>query len=277
MKRPPQRADIAPRAGLSAFGDMSGPLPCPLALTTMVPASTTPSVDLHDVVAVAGSFPVLAGVTLRVDPGEIVLLFGPNGAGKTSLLRLCAGLLRISRGTGTVCGVDLVAEPAAVGRHVGLIGHRNGLYLELSAAENLRFWGATVGATAAEVDAALATVGITGRLADVAVKHMSAGQRRRTALACLIARRAQVWLLDEPHAGLDAAARDQLDATLRQAVAAGATVLLASHELERADALADRAVAVVGGGIAATDVKSASSSERRAPGSAPSIDRCGDG
>ncbi|MEO5900699.1 MAG: heme ABC exporter ATP-binding protein CcmA, partial [Ilumatobacteraceae bacterium] len=70
---------------------------------------------------------------------------------------------------------------------------------------------------------------------------------RRTALACLVARRAELWLLDEPHAGLDAAGRDELDATLRAAVAAGATVVVASHELERAGNLATRVIEIVGG------------------------------
>ena len=82
-----------------------------------------------------------------------------------------------------------------------------------------------------------------------AVRTLSAGQKRRTALACLVARRAELWLLDEPHAGLDAAGRDELDAVLRQAVASGATVVVASHELERAGSLADRIVDVVAGQV----------------------------
>ena len=77
---------------------------------------------------------------------------------------------------------------------------------------------------------------------------MSAGQRRRTALASLIVRRAEIWVLDEPHAGLDASGRDELDGLLRDAVAAGATVVLASHESERANGLATRVVTVDGGG-----------------------------
>jgi energy-coupling factor transporter ATP-binding protein EcfA2 len=92
-------------------------------------------------------------------------------------------------------------------------------------------------------------MGLVNRLADVQVGRLSAGQRRRTALACLVARRAELWLLDEPHAGLDAAGRDELDATLRAAAAAGATVMVASHELERAGALATRVVEVVGGQV----------------------------
>jgi heme ABC exporter ATP-binding subunit CcmA len=206
-------------------------------------------VELDDAVVVLGSFPALAGATLRVGLGEIVLLRGPNGAGKTTLLRVCAGLLPLARGRGAVLGCDLTTDRATVRRRVGLLGHRNGLYLDLSVTENVRFWGATVGAGDAEVTAAMERLDLFGRLAELPVRRLSAGQQRRTALACLVARRAQLWLLDEPHAGLDAAGRDELDATLRQAASSGATVIVASHELERAGSLATRCVDVVAGQV----------------------------
>ena len=205
--------------------------------------------QLTDAVVVLGSFPALAGATLTVDQGEIVLVQGPNGAGKTTLLRLLAGLVPLARGVGSVAGCDLVTQREAIRTRVGLLGHANGLYTDLSVRDNVRFWGATVGASTAEIDAAVERMGLATRLADVKVGRLSAGQKRRTALACLVARRAALWLLDEPHAGLDAAGRDELDTTLRAAVAAGATVIVASHELERAGALATRSVEVVGGQI----------------------------
>jgi len=208
-----------------------------------------PAVVLEDAVAVIGQFPALAGATLRVDTGEIVLLQGPNGAGKTSLLRLCAGLLPLVRGSGQVLGLDLDTQRDAIRPRVGLLGHRNGLYRDLTVSENVRFWGATVDASDEEVAAAMKRLAVEGRLSDVLVGKLSAGQARRTALACLVARRAELWLLDEPHAGLDEEGRDELDALLRQAVASGATVIVASHERERAGALADRVVAVVAGQV----------------------------
>lgn len=208
-----------------------------------------PVVRLVDVVAVLGGFPALAGASLTVERGEILLLRGPNGAGKTSLLRLCAGLLPVERGEAEVLGCDLVVDRTAVRNRVGLLGHANGLYADLTVQDNVRFWGATVGATDAEIAASLQRMGLANRLVDVPVGRLSAGQRRRTALACLVARRAELWLLDEPHAGLDAAGRDELDHTLRAAAAAGATVMVASHELERAGALATRVVEVVGGQV----------------------------
>src|SRR5215204_3875541 len=207
----------------------------------------SPVVELDGVVAVLGGFPALAGASLQVEQGEIVLLQGPNGAGKTTLLRVCAGLLPLSRGRGCVLGHDLALDRTALRREVGLLGHRNALYLDLTVTENVRFWGAAVGASSAEVGGALERLGLTGRLAGLPVRRLSAGQQRRTALACLLARRARLWLLDEPHNGLDAAGRDEIDATLRAAVGAGATVIVASHELDRAGALATRSVDVVAG------------------------------
>ena len=206
-------------------------------------------VVLDDVVAVLGQFPALAGASLRVRRGEIVLLRGPNGAGKTTLLRLCAGLLPVERGDATVLGFDLATQRHAVRAHVGLLGHQNGLYLDLTVRENVTFWGRTVGASVDEIDAAMSRMGVAARLASVPARKLSAGQKRRTALACLVARRAQVWLLDEPHAGLDAAGRDELDAILAQAAAVGATIIVASHELERAGQLATRSVDVVAGTV----------------------------
>lgn len=206
-------------------------------------------VELRGVVAVLGGFPALAGADLTVKRGEVVLLQGPNGAGKTSVLRVCAGLLPVERGGGTVLGMDITAQRDAIRSRVGLLGHTNGLYLDLTVAQNIRFWASTVSATQDEVAAAMQRMGLDGRLASVRADKLSAGQRRRCALASMIVRRAELWLLDEPHAGLDTAGRDEIDSVLRDAVAAGATVVVSSHELERAGALASRVVTVDGGTV----------------------------
>jgi len=208
-----------------------------------------PVVHLRGVVTLLGRFPALAGIDLDVAAGEIVLLRGPNGAGKTTLLRCCAGLLPVTRGEAQVLGHDLTDRRQAreLRRQVGLLGHATGLYDELTVADNVRFWGKAAGADLTSIDTALATCGLDGRLATLPVARLSAGQRRRTSLACLVARRPSLWLLDEPHAGLDHAGRDRLDELVRSAVAAGATVLLSSHEADRAEALAHRSVEVVAG------------------------------
>jgi len=222
-----------------------------------------PVVQLRGAVTLLGRFPALAGVDLEVAAGQVVLLRGPNGAGKTTLLRCCAGLVPLARGEARVLGHDLTDRRAArsLRRRVGLLGHASGLYDELTVTDNVRFWGRAAGARPADVDAALDACGLTGRLGGLGVARLSAGQRRRTALACLIARRPELWLLDEPHAGLDQDGRDLLDDLVRQARDAGATIVLASHELDRAAALAGRVVTISGGTIVAP---SDSTTEERA-------------
>jgi len=191
----------------------------------------------------------LAGVTLRVERNEIVLLQGPNGAGKSTLLRACAGLMPVIRGTANVLGFDLTVDRESVRERVGLLGHQNGLFGELTIAENVSFWSTVVGASTAERNSAMERMAIDGKLAERRVSELSAGQKRRCALACLVVRRAELWLLDEPHAGLDAKGRDEIDRIVREAVASGATVVVASHEIERAQQLATRTVSLIAGQV----------------------------
>lgn len=209
----------------------------------------SPAVDLRGAVALVGRFPALAGADLTVERGEVVLLQGPNGAGKTTLLRTCAGLVPVVEGEARVLGHDLRHDRRSVRRRIGLLAHATGLYDDLTVEANVRFWAAAAGADDDQVAAALDRLGLAGRLRDVPVAKLSAGQRRRTSLAVLVSRRPELWLLDEPHAGLDAAGRDLVDGLIADAVAAGATVLLSSHELERAQRVAHRQVEVVGGHV----------------------------
>jgi heme ABC exporter ATP-binding subunit CcmA len=208
-------------------------------------------VHLHAAVSLLGRFPALAGVDLDVAGGEVVLVQGPNGAGKTTLLRACAGLVPIVDGEALVAGHDLRRDRRSVRRHVALLGHAAGLYDDLTVADNLRFVARARRAPAASVDDALVRLGLAGRLAGVQAARLSAGQRRRVAVAALLLRPAELWLLDEPHAGLDTDGRGLLDDLIREAAAEGTTVLLASHELERARPLASRVVAMAGGQVRA--------------------------
>ncbi|HEY5025611.1 MAG TPA: heme ABC exporter ATP-binding protein CcmA [Acidimicrobiales bacterium] len=196
-----------------------------------------------------GRFPALAGVDLAVAQGEVVVLEGPNGAGKTSVLRVCAGLLPLTGGDGTVLGCDLRRHAPALRRRVGMLGHAAALYDDLTVVENLRFAVRAAGASASNIDAVLERLDLGGRVRRTAVGRLSAGQRRRVALAVLVARRPELWLLDEPHAGLDAGARAVLGEIVAEVVADGATVLLASHEPEESWPLADRVVSLVGGRV----------------------------
>ena len=209
-------------------------------------------VHLHSAVSLLGRFPALAGVDLDVAAGEVVLVQGPNGAGKTTLLRACAGLVPIVEGDAVVLGYDLRHDRRSVRRHLAFLGHASALYEDLTVADNLRFVARAARRSGApSVEEALDRLGLAGRLTGVQVGRLSAGQRRRVAVAALLLRPADLWLLDEPHAGLDAEGRERLDDLVRQAAAAGTTVLLASHELERARSLASRVVAIAGGQIRA--------------------------
>jgi ABC-type multidrug transport system ATPase subunit len=209
------------------------------------------AVRLRSAVALLGGFPVLAGADLDLDHGEVALLQGANGAGKTSLLRTCAGLLAVVAGSAQVLGCDLTVDRRAVRRRVGLLGHASALYDDLTVEDNVRFAVRAAGVSLTAVEPALVRLGLGGRLRAVSVGRLSAGQRRRTALAALVARAPELWLLDEPHAGLDAEHRDLLDDLIRTAARGGAAILIASHEAERASALADRTLTMAGGQVTA--------------------------
>src|SRR3954465_13870836 len=145
-----------------------------------------------------GRFPALSGVDLDVAAGEIVLLQGPNGAGKTSLLRARAGLLPLVDGVAEVLGHDLRVDRRSVRRSVGLLGHATFLYDDLSVIDNIRFAVKASRADAGRVPEAMAALALDGRLRSVSVNRLSAGQRRRVAIAILLARAPELWLLDEP-------------------------------------------------------------------------------
>jgi heme ABC exporter ATP-binding subunit CcmA len=208
-----------------------------------------PAVHLRNAVVLAGRFPALAGLDLTVEAGEVVALAGPNGAGKTSVLRACAGLLPVASGQAEVLGHDLVQDHTSVRRSVGYLGHAVPLYDELTTSENVRFATRATGTGTGGVDAALERLGLVGRLRRTTVGRLSAGQRRRVALAALVARAPELWLLDEPHAALDAAGRRLLGELVTEAVDGGATVLLASHELDVARPMVHRVVLLSGGRV----------------------------
>ncbi len=198
---------------------------------------------------------VLRSVTLEVSPGEVVALMGRNGSGKTTLLRIVATALKPSSGTASVFGRDLVREADAVREQIGMLGHAPGLYEELTASENLEFavrmWG--LGVDGVAVSRALDWAGL-GRNADDRVRGFSAGMRRRLALARLFLRRPRLLLLDEPYASFDAEGIDLLNGFVRELAEGGSAVLLATHDLGRAQAVIDRVVELRDGRLAAEDV-----------------------
>lgn len=208
-----------------------------------------PAVSLHEAVVLAGRFPLLAGASLEIEEGEVAHIRGPNGAGKTSLLRLCAGLLPLHSGAGHVLGHDLSVDRRSLRRSVGLLGHQSFLYEELSVEENLRYGLRASGCDPARAESAALRLSLSGRLFETPVARLSAGQRRRTALALLVGRDPRLWLLDEPHAGLDEEGRNALDEIVADSRLKGRTVVICSHEHDRAAAISDRSVLVAGGRV----------------------------
>src|SRR5262245_49831943 len=204
------------------------------------------AIDLDGVVSVLDGFPVLTGADLLVARGELVLVSGPNGAGKTSLLRLIAGLLPVSSGRAVVLGHDLVADRHAHRRHLALIGQDTFCYDELTVRRNLVLHARVAGVSTDDVDRVIGRVGLR-EVAGVVHGRLSTGQRRRCALAVGLLRPVELVLLDEPHSGLDPSARDGIDQVIHGLRGDGATVVFASHELDRARDLADREVVVLGG------------------------------
>ena len=229
-------------------------------------------VRFRSAVSLLGRFPALAGVDLDVAPGEVLLVHGPNGAGKTTLLRACAGLVALGAGEAEVLGCDLARDRRSIRRRVGLLGPATSLYDELTVEDNLRFAARAAGRPVEAAVSAMARLGLDGRLRHVAVARLSTGQRRRAALAAVVARDPELWLLDEPHAGLDADGRDLLATILGEAVAGGATVMMASHELDRAAALASRQVLMAGGRITGGVLDGAGPGQTGAP---PRVERAG--
>jgi heme ABC exporter ATP-binding subunit CcmA len=197
-------------------------------------------------VCLLGRFPALAGVDLDVLDGEVVLLSGGNGAGKTTLLRLLAGLVPLHSGTAEVLDHDLSQDRKGHRRALSLVGHETACYDDLTVGENLRFAARAAGVETPSDQEVLDLLGLSS-MRDVLHRKLSAGQRRRLTLAAALARGPRLLLLDEPHAGLDAEGRAVLDAILVRAPAAGQSVVLASHELERARPLASREVVLTAG------------------------------
>jgi heme exporter protein A len=163
---------------------------------------------------------------LTLGAGEAAALTGPNGAGKTSLLRAVAGLVGIEAGTIGFGGLDPAAARAEA---IHLVGHQDALKPGRAAGEELAFWSAWCGGTAASAQAAAERLGLS-RLLSLEVRRLSAGQRRRLALARLLAAPRALWLLDEPMSPLDAAWRQAFGAMMAEHLAGGGLILAAAHD-----------------------------------------------
>ena len=188
-----------------------------------------------------GLKPVLRGVDFEVQPGEFVALLGPNGAGKTTFLRILASLSRPSLGEVSIAGYRLPKEAAQVRARLGVVSHLPLLYGDLTAEENLRFYGRMYGLADLEqrIVEVLEMVGLEARRRDL-VRTFSRGMQQRLAIGRAVLHDPDVVLFDEPYTGLDQDASSMLDEVLKTVAAKGRTVVMTSHDLARAEDLATR-------------------------------------
>jgi heme exporter protein A len=194
----------------------------------MIEADTSFSVE--GLACVRGERTVFVDLRFTLESGGALLLLGPNGSGKSSLLRLLAGLLRPAAGTILWDGRPVAEDDEAHAARLAFVGHQDAVKPALTVAENLAFWaGLRDPAIAASTIAmALERFGL-GRLADEPARILSAGQRRRLALARLLAGKAPLWLLDEPTAALDAGSVRTLESVIARHRAGGGMVVLSTH------------------------------------------------
>ena len=194
----------------------------------MVPA-TSPLFVGTGVACMRGSRPVFDSVEFALGPGDALLLTGSNGSGKSSLLRLMAGLSTPQAGRLSWNGADIHVDRQAHAARVHYIGHAIGVKATLTAQEDLAFWAALRDGTAMRRCAeALEILGL-GDVGTLPVQFLSSGQKRRLALARLLATPASLWLLDEPTVGLDSQAIDTLESAMARHRQTGGVVVIASH------------------------------------------------
>ena len=210
-------------------------------------------IDVRKLVKRFGLKTVLRGLDFHVEPGEFVALLGPNGAGKTTFLRILASLSRPSLGHVSIAGHKLPDGAAEVRRALGVVSHLPLLYADLTAEENLRFYGRMYGLPGldARINEVLDLVGLSHRRHDL-VRTFSRGMQQRLAIGRAVLHDPQVILFDEPYTGLDQDASAMLDDVLRSVATLGRTVVMTSHDLARAEDLASRFDVLSRGTIAAS-------------------------
>src|SRR3954468_1205421 len=219
----------------------------------------SPSMPLLEVKHLRKSFGSLLAVddvSFSLEAGRLVGLLGPNGAGKTTTVSMVAGLVTPERGEVLVAGRRLAGDTDPSKRKIGLVPQDLALYDELTARDNLRFFGALFGLTARPLETAIASaldlVGLSDRARD-AVRTFSGGVKGRAHFAAGLLHDPDVLLLDEPTVGVDPQSRNAIFDNLETLKARGKALLYTTHYMEEAERLADRIVVVDHGRVIADD------------------------
>jgi heme exporter protein A len=190
-------------------------------------------IGIRDLVKTFGPRRALRGLDLNVSAGQCLAIVGPNGAGKTTLLRILATLTRPTSGQVMIDGLDLAHHADAVRRRIGFVSHQSLLYGDLSAEENLTFYGRMYGVADLEqqITAMLDSVGLGSRRYD-RVRTFSRGMRQRLSIARALLHQPRLLLLDEPYTGLDQQAAETLNRLLTGSETDRLTVVMATHDLD---------------------------------------------
>ncbi len=190
-----------------------------------------------------GELVAVSELSFEAVPGAIFGLLGPNGAGKSTAIGCISGLLTPTRGRIRVCGHDVVHDGLEARARMGVVPQELALYEDLSARENLRYWGGAYGLRGGRLeertDAVLEQVGLADRARE-AIKKFSGGMKRRLNFACGVLHQPEVLLLDEPTVGVDAQSRVRILELVRDQARSGACVLYTTHYMEEAEGLCDR-------------------------------------
>jgi len=195
-----------------------------------------PAIDVHGLTKRFSGRTVVDHIDLRVDEGRICGFLGPNGSGKTTTLRMICGLLIPDAGEGTVLGLDLRRERAAIKAQIGYMTQKFGLFGDLTIRENLEFMARVhgLGDRARRVDASLERLGLATRSGQLAGK-LSGGWKQRLALAACVLHEPKILLLDEPTAGVDPQARREFWDQIHDLARGGMTVLVSTHYMDEAE------------------------------------------
>ena len=215
--------------------------------------------EIRNVRKTFGSLVAVDDVSFTVEPGRLTGLLGPNGAGKTTTVSMIAGLTRPERGSVLVHGQPLSGDTDPLKRKIGLVPQDLALYDELTARDNLRYFGALYGlagqALATAMQAALTLVGLADRAGD-RVKTFSGGMKRRLNLAAGLLHDPDILLLDEPTVGVDPQSRNAIFDNLEELKRRGKALLYTTHYMEEVERLADRIVIIDNGKVVANDTLS---------------------
>ncbi|MFQ6015057.1 MAG: heme ABC exporter ATP-binding protein CcmA [Anaerolineae bacterium] len=203
-----------------------------------------------------GNKVALQDINLLVSEGQFLTIFGPNGAGKTTLLRVLATLSKPTSGTARLAGLDLGHGAVEIRRNIGLVSHQTFLYDDLTAAENLRFYGRMYNVPELEsrVKELVNQVGLSHRLHDP-VRTYSRGMQQRLAIARAIIHNPPILLLDEPYTGLDQQATGMLRGVLSDLAIQGRTVIMTTHNLEQGLALCHQVAILANGRLVYHEAK----------------------